>query len=57
VKAAIAAERILEYKIQDGWDPLCKFLNKQIPSEAFPRRITTILTVGISFYRHRRSFF
>jgi hypothetical protein len=38
VRTAVAAERILEFKVQDGWAPLCKFLNKDIPTEEFPRR-------------------
>ena len=38
IRTSIPAEHILEYKIQDGWTPLCKFLNKEVPLEAFPRR-------------------
>lgn len=30
-------ERYLEWTVQDGWDPLCKFLGKDVPSEPFPR--------------------
>ena len=38
IRTAVAAERILEFKVQDGWTPLCKFLNKDIPTEDFPHR-------------------
>ncbi|MCJ1250921.1 hypothetical protein MMC30_008149 [Trapelia coarctata] len=29
-------EKLLEYKLGDGWEPLCKFLNKDVPDEPFP---------------------
>ncbi|KAM0366855.1 hypothetical protein ACHAPK_008335, partial [Fusarium culmorum] len=29
-------ERLLEWTVQDGWEPLCKFLDKPIPDEPFP---------------------
>lgn len=28
---------ILEFKAEDGWDPLCQFLGKEVPTEEFPR--------------------
>ncbi len=36
IRAEIEPERLLIYKVQDGWEPLCKFLNKEIPQEKFP---------------------
>ena len=27
----------LEFRLQDGWEPLCQFLGKEIPDEPFPR--------------------
>ncbi|CAF3718790.1 unnamed protein product [Rotaria sp. Silwood1] len=36
IKKAIEPERILEFNVQDGWGPLCKFLNKEIPQDSFP---------------------
>ena len=36
VRAGIPRDEILEFKPQDGWEPLCKFLGKPIPSEPFP---------------------
>jgi len=39
VRAAVAGEegRLLEYKVQDGWGPLCAFLGKEVPRGEFPR--------------------
>lgn len=28
---------MLEWTVQDGWEPLCEFLGKEIPKEEFPR--------------------
>lgn len=36
IKSNIPSERILLFKLEDGWEPLCKFLNKDIPEEDFP---------------------
>ncbi|KAL4880596.1 NAD dependent epimerase/dehydratase [Aspergillus karnatakaensis] len=39
VRLAAKARRrpVLEFRVQEGWGPLCKFLNKKQPDEAFPR--------------------
>jgi Sulfotransferase domain len=37
VIAAIPPERLLVYRVSDGWEPLCRFLGKPVPDEAFPR--------------------
>lgn len=29
-------ERLLEYKLGSGWEPLCDFLGKEVPDEEFP---------------------
>lgn len=29
-------ERLLEYEVKEGWEPLCRFLGKEVPGEAFP---------------------
>lgn len=31
VKALVPKEKLLIYRIGDGWEPLCKFLGKPIP--------------------------
>ncbi|HTA28089.1 MAG TPA: sulfotransferase [Bacteroidia bacterium] len=37
VLATVPKERLLVFKVQDGWEPLCKFLNVPIPNTPFPR--------------------
>lgn len=29
-------DRLLEYKLSDGWEPLCEFLGKPVPDQPFP---------------------
>ncbi|KXL43971.1 hypothetical protein M433DRAFT_155355 [Acidomyces richmondensis BFW] len=36
IRATIPKEQLLDYKMGSGWEPLCKFLGKDIPSEKFP---------------------
>ncbi|AEV83845.1 hypothetical protein ACWT_2596 [Actinoplanes sp. SE50] len=37
VRETVPAERLLEYRIGDGWEPLCAFLGRPVPDEDFPR--------------------
>lgn len=37
VKATIPAENLLVFRVEEGWEPLCKFLGKPVPEHAFPR--------------------
>ena len=37
VKATIPADKLLVYEVKQGWEPLCKFLGKPIPSDPFPQ--------------------
>jgi hypothetical protein len=37
VRALVPPERLLEYRLGDGWEPLCDFLGKPIPKEPFPQ--------------------
>ncbi|RGP70883.1 hypothetical protein FLONG3_7339 [Fusarium longipes] len=37
VRKAVRAERTLEYRVEEGWGPLCKFLDKSVPDRKFPR--------------------
>jgi hypothetical protein len=32
----VPEEKLLVMDIKEGWEPLCKFLGKPIPSEPFP---------------------
>ena len=36
VKKSIPKERLLIFQPSDGWGPLCKFLEVEIPSDPFP---------------------
>jgi hypothetical protein len=44
VRDAIAAERLLVFDVREGWAPLCRFLDVQIPKEPFPRLNDTATT-------------
>jgi hypothetical protein len=36
VRAHVPAERLLEYRLGEGWEPLADFLGKPVPDEPFP---------------------
>jgi hypothetical protein len=57
IREVCPKERLLEFKLGDGWGPLCEFLGKEIPDVEFPRvndkgeyehraRIMTDLMIG-----------
>ena len=37
IRQIVPKERLLEYRIADGWDPLCKFLGHDVPKISFPK--------------------
>ncbi|CAG8151240.1 unnamed protein product [Penicillium salamii] len=37
VRQVVPADNLLEWNPKEGWEPLCKFLGKPIPSTSFPR--------------------
>jgi hypothetical protein len=37
VQAAFTEERLLTYHLGDGWEPLCRFLERPVPETPFPR--------------------
>jgi hypothetical protein len=41
VQAAFPADRLLTYELGEGWERLCKFLNKPIPDTPFPKSNST----------------
>ncbi len=41
VRAAIPADRLLEYAPGDGWKPLCDFLQVPVPDQPYPSRNST----------------
>jgi hypothetical protein len=36
VRSLVPKDRVLEYKLGSGWEPLCEFLDKPVPSCEFP---------------------
>ncbi|KAL8892831.1 MAG: hypothetical protein Q9215_000195 [Flavoplaca cf. flavocitrina] len=36
VRRVTPKERLLEYEVREGWEPLCRFLGKEIPEGDFP---------------------
>ena len=36
VRELTPPDRLLEYKLSNGWEPLCKHLGKPVPDEPFP---------------------
>ncbi len=36
VQESIDPARLLVYEVKQGWRPLCEFLGKPVPDEAFP---------------------
>lgn len=37
IRSTVPPERLLEYKLGSGWEPLCEFLGKDVPDVPFPR--------------------
>jgi len=37
IREATPEGRLLEYRLGDGWGPLCKFLGKEVPDVPFPK--------------------
>lgn len=37
IRRVVPKERLLEYELGSGWEPLCKYLGKDIPAVEFPR--------------------
>ena len=36
IRGLVPKERLLEWTVKDGWEPLCKFLGKEVPDQPFP---------------------
>ena len=41
VRQGLPAERLLVYRCEQGWEPLCRFLGVPMPDEPFPRTNST----------------
>ena len=52
VRSLAAGREFLEFQVQNGWEPLCKFLGKPVPQKAFPRvnegnNAANIIRIGV----------
>ncbi len=36
VRATVPPDRLLEFDVREGWEPLCRFLERPVPDEPFP---------------------
>jgi hypothetical protein len=55
IRAAVAPERLLNFDLADGWEPLCLFLGKPVPDVPFPRNNSR--DVHLARIRKRQSMF
>ena len=37
IRKLVPREKLLEFRVQEGWEPLCKFLGKDVPDVPYPR--------------------
>ncbi|KAF2159700.1 hypothetical protein M409DRAFT_37876 [Zasmidium cellare ATCC 36951] len=37
IRGLVPKDNLLEWTVEDGWEPLCKLLGKEIPDEEFPK--------------------
>lgn len=54
VRALVPSERLLEFNISEGWEPLCKFLGHDIPRAPFPQSNEISDFISRSRRRNRR---
>ena len=47
VRATIPPERLLEFEVAQGWEPLCDFLELPVPDVEFPNVNDTEAVQGI----------
>ena len=55
VRATIPAERLLVYKVSEGWGPLCAFLDRPIPDTPFPQVNPPDVFTAMIAGRHREN--
>ncbi|WP_440070053.1 sulfotransferase [Streptosporangium sp. OZ121] len=48
MRAAIPAEKLLVFRGEDGWEPLCQYLGAPIPDMPFPQ-----MSERAAFHRKR----
>lgn len=37
IRRLVPKDRLLEFRVEEGWEPLCTFLGKEVPDEPYPR--------------------
>lgn len=37
IRSTVSPSNLLEFRSEDGWGPLCKFLDKDVPEGPYPR--------------------
>ncbi|MCJ1244980.1 hypothetical protein MMC30_002181 [Trapelia coarctata] len=37
VRSIVPKDNLLEFRSEDGWEPLCKFIGEKVPDEPYPR--------------------
>lgn len=48
-RKVVPPEQRLEYSLEQGWEPLCKFLGSEVPEKPFPmKNTTTAFETGIN---------
>lgn len=55
IRAAVPKDRLLEFRLEDGWEPFCEFLGKKVPDVPFPvknKRVEHVTRV-----RHKQNMF
>lgn len=55
IRAAVPPERLLDFKLEEGWGPMCTFLGKEVPDMPFPKKNTK--DTHIKRIRSRQSAF
>ena len=54
VKSMVPKENLLEFKVSEGWEPLCKFLGERVPKgQQFPNINDNRIFVSRSRHRNR----
>ena len=41
IRRLVTKDRLLEFAVEDGWEPLCKFLGTEAPTMPFPKSNAT----------------
>ncbi len=49
IREMVPPEQLLEFQLKDGWEPLCNFLGKEVPSVPFPH-----VNDAAAYKKHRK---